>query len=214
MNCSIVYKKTSYDPTRDGINAYHAEFFHGKLLNEKIDDNNLGDVLTIPLKLQKNAFNLRYIFQPQRNLVVPEGVKLKLKSFTNISFFRVSFQKLFFAPYKKGDFSLGPESYYDLEDWLASFKHEEGLRQEIEIFYELILPEFGQIKKEFGPLEAVEFNLKPWRQSRLDISKKMLQVFPAIWSTEGIIFRQDVFDSIEEFFCWDYFHKGQFTIDR
>lgn len=213
MKCWVVYKKTSFASLKDGINAYHAQLFHGKLLNEKVNDNNLGDILTTPLKLQKNAYDLRHIFQPQRNLVVPESVKQKLKSFSNVSFYPIVFCKLFFAPYEKGDLSLGPESYYDLEDWLASFKHEEGLRQEIENFYELILPAHDRIKKDFSPFETVKFNLQPWCESQLDLSKEMLQIFPAIWSAKGIVFRQDVFELIEEFFTWDYFHKGQFTVD-
>lgn len=212
MRCTAVYKKVSYDPLRDGIDAYHAELFHGRLLNKKVDDNNLGDVLTIPLELEKDVFDLRYIFQPQRNLVIPESAKQRLSTVPQIAFYPVVFKKLFFAPYRTGDLSLGPESYYDLEPWLDSFRHEEGLRQEIENFYELILPAHDRLTKEFNNLRVIEFNLQTWRAARLTLSEEMFRTYPAIWSAEGIVFRQDIFEMIEEFFSWDYFHKGQLEV--
>ncbi len=211
MKYWIVYKKVAYNPLKDGIDTYHAALFHGRVCNKTIDDNNLGDALINPLHLEKNAYDLRYIFQPSRNLVVPESAKQKLVAFSNISFFPVVFNKLFFLPYKTGDLSVGPETFDEMENWLASFKNEEGLGQEIENFHELILPAHNKLKVKFKELQIVEFDLESWRKTDLELSEEMLQAFPAIWSSKGIIFREDVFKLIKEFFSWDYFHKLQFT---
>lgn len=214
MKCWAIKRRVAYDPLRDGIDTYHAALFHGTVRNKLIEHNNLGDTLTTPLQLEKNAYDLHYIFQPERNLVIPEGAKQRLIVFPNVAFFPVVFSKLFFLPYKKGDLSVGPETFYEMENWLASFKGEEGLRHEIEQFYELVLPNHDRLKLEFKNLHTVEFNLESYRKSRLELSQEMLQAFPAIWSREGIIFRQDVFDLIEEFFSWDFFHRGQFSLDE
>jgi hypothetical protein len=214
MKCWIVDKKVAYNPLEDGIDAYHAVLFHGRVRNKAIDDNNLGDTLINPLHLEKNAYELRYIFQPQRNLVIPESAKQGLVAFSNISFFPVVFNKLFFLPYKTGDLSVGPETFDEMEKWLASFKNEEALRQEIEKFYELILPTIDRLKVEYKNLQVVKFNLESWRKTELELSEEMLQAFPAIWSSEGIIFREDVFKLVKEFFSWDYFHKAQFDIGK
>jgi len=212
MKIAIVDKKVSYNPLIDGIDIYHAKLFHGRILNGKINDNHLGDELTTPLELEKDAFDLHYIFQPQRNLVIPQSAKQRLATVSQIMFFPVVFKKLFFVPYQKGDLSLGPNSSYDVEAWLGAFKHEEGLRREIESFYELVLPNYNKLQQEFTNLRRIEFNLVPWRKECLALSTEMLRTFAVIWSGKGIILRQDVFETIQEFFSWDYFHKVQLDL--
>jgi hypothetical protein len=214
MRCIAVYKKVAFDIVKDGITTYHSRFFHGKCVNSVVDDNNLGDVLQTRLLLEKNAYECRYIFQPRRNLVVPDSVRKRLCNLRNISFFQASFTKLFFCPYRKGDLSLGPDDFRELEQWWSSFRHDENLRQEIESFYELILPSQVRLMKEYPTAAPVAFNLEPWRTAHLDLSLAMLEHYPGIWSSEGIILRDDVFELIEEFFCWDYFNQVQFNVDQ
>lgn len=209
MKCLIVKKRTSFDAATEGMSAYHSAMFHGQFLNHIVDDNNLGDVLTNNLRLQKNAYDLRYIFQPQRNLVIPEAARHRLSGVPNISFFPVIFEKLFFASYRKGDLSLGPDSYHDLEKWLDSFKHEKNLLQEIEDFYEMILPNHSRVVNEFSGMHPVKFDLEPWRKVELALSTEMVSKYPAIWTVAGIVFRTDVFELIQQFFNWDYFNKAE-----
>jgi hypothetical protein len=134
--------------------------------------------------VSKQRLRLLVDFQPQRNLVLLESAKERLSDVPKIGFFQVTFEKLFFAPCSKGEFSIGPERYDDLGKWLAGFKHEERLRHQIEDFHELILP------------------------------VAMLSKFPAIWTPEGIVFRADIFKRIEDFFSWGYFHKGSSLLNE
>lgn len=212
MECVIVQRKVSYIPMRDGIDVYHACLYHGSVVNHEVDDNNLGDKLSIKLQLEKNAYDCRYIIQPHRNLIVPEGAKRKLEFAPNIAFFPVVFTKLFYVPFHKGDFALGPETFDDLQNWLDAFPHDEGLRREIEDFYELILPRHDRLVRMFHNLQRVRISLASWRDSSVDLSREMLSSYPVIWEPEGIIFRRDVFDLIQEFFCWDFFRRAQFAL--
>jgi hypothetical protein len=214
MRCIALYKKVAYDTVKDGISVYHARFFHGQFVNTVVDDNNLGDALQTRLLLEKNAYECRYIFQPQRNLVIPDSARKRLLNIRNIAFFQVSFTKLFFCPYRKGDQSLGPDDFREFKQWLSSFRHDEKLRQEIENFYELILPSHVRLMKEYPAATPVAFNLEPWRNAHLNLSSEMLERYPGIWSSEGIVLREDVFKLIEEFFCWDYFNRVQFNVDQ
>jgi hypothetical protein len=204
-----VYKKVSYRPDRDGIDAYHVALFHGRVVNKRVCDNNLGDELRFPLELEKDAYELRYIFQPQRNLVVPEDAKANLSGVRNVGFFPVVFTKLFYAPYRTGDLSLGPDSYYELNQWLDSFKNEERLRFEIDTFYELIIPSHERLAQQFAQIHNVQFDLPQGRKVQLALSAKMLLEFPVIWSHKGIIFREDAFRMVEGLFCWDYFDRSE-----
>jgi len=76
------------------------------------------------------------------------------------------------------------------------------------------LPSHLRVVKEYPKADYVTFNLETWRTRHLNLSSAMLECYPGIWSGEGVVFREDVFDLIEEFFCWDYFNRAQFKVDR
>lgn len=214
MTGVVINKKVSFHWSVDRINTYHSALFHGTVINKTVDDNNLGDALEIPLQLEKNAYDSCHIIKPNRNLVVPESAKQRLVGVQNISFFKVVFAKLFFVAFKEGDRSVGPEDFREFDLWLASFPHQEGLRHETENFYELVVPAHVRLLQEFKEVRAVGFTLKPGRASELALSEDMLLKYPVIWTTEGIVFRDDVYRLIEDFFRWDYFYRGPFTLAR
>jgi len=212
MNAVLVDKKTAVTWERDKLLTYHVEMFHGTVVNERIHDNHLGDGVSVPLRLEKNVYKSNYIIKPCRNLILPEGAKQRLDSISNIEFLQVLFTKLFFAPFEKGDHSFGPEDYRQLDSWLASFRNDGALRQEMHIFFELVVPKHTEVLPEFK--EVVTFDFKPdyWLPCTLALSREMLLKYPVMWSKDGVILREDVFKLIEEFICWDYFYKGVFTL--
>lgn len=160
MNCVIVAKKTSYDPEKDGITTFHAALFHGKFVNTKVDDHHLGDALTNPLRLEKNAYDCRHIIQPQRNLIVPQHIRERLAEVPNIDFFPVIFEKVFFTPAERGDFSVGPRNFSGFRKWWDSFRHEPRLKEEIEPFFELIIPELVRLQPTYADAARIQFNLQ------------------------------------------------------
>jgi hypothetical protein len=212
MRCFVVKRKVSYDPLKDGITTYHAALFHGNALNKKVDDNNLGDPLNTPLRLEKDVYDCTHIIQPDRNLVIPESVKRRLAAVSHIAFYAVIFEKLFFFPYKAGELSIGPEDSNDMESWLDSFPGQPSLTQEIEPFYELVLPSHERITPEFSDGHPVEFNLLDWKLSIVELSASMLRKYAAIWTVEGTLFREDVFNLVEPYFSWTFFNKGEFDL--
>jgi hypothetical protein len=213
MRCFVVKRKVSYDPLKDGITTYHAALFHGNVINKKVDDNNLGDRLNTPLRLEKDVYDCTHIIQPDRNLVIPESVKRRLAAVSHIAFYAVIFEKLFFFPYKTGELSIGPEDFNDMESWLNSFPDQPSLKQEIEPFYELVLPSHERITPEFSDVHPVEFSLLDWKLSIVQLSASMLQKYAVIWTVEGTVFREDVFNLVEPYFSWTFFNKGEFDLD-
>jgi hypothetical protein len=110
--------------------------------------------------------------------------------------------------------TAGPADFTEFRDWWNSFQHEPNLKYEIEPFFELVVPNLARLEPNFPDATSIQFNLVPWRTDQLRLCKAMLEKFPIIWTTEGVVFRHDVFESIETSFSWTYFHKAGMAIEN
>jgi hypothetical protein len=206
MRIQILYKKVSYSLELDRINAYHAALFHGRLRNQIIKDKHWGDALD-PLVIEKNVFDCKYVFQPQRNLVIPTAAMEKLTGFPHVGFQKVVFSKLFYCAYHKGSDEFGPRSCDQLGEWLDEFKHDPQLAATIEPFYELLIPNYRQVFSVDEHTQEYTFRsvMRNWLQSTLKLSPHLLSEYPMMWSNEGILVRSDIATLLHEHFDWDYF---------
>ena len=108
--------------------------------------------------------------------------------------------------------SVGPKDFSQFCSWWNSFKHEPNLLHEVEPFFELVIPELVRLEPNFPEATSVQFNLEPYRTSELKLCEAMLDKFPIVWTTEGIVFREDIFALIEASFSWTYFQRAQFVV--
>jgi hypothetical protein len=213
MNFYLIGKTTAFD----GINmtGYQSDMFHGDE-----SENNIrqviyayGDILEEKIHLDVNLYNLADIIKPSRHLVVSEKIKKILSGEKNIAFLQVVFDKIINVPYKPG---ILPDTYEKLfthqpYSFTSLYKHDPSLT--IGNYYELIAPEIYEIEANYDDLTEFEFEyLDSTATFELKLSKTMLNDNPVIWTSEGTIFRDFVFEKIKDFFNWDYFQKREYNI--
>jgi hypothetical protein len=115
--------------------------FHGLVEpKSQIDDNNLGDVLTQPLHVRKNVYNLSAVLKPSRNLLVAASLRKPLEAFNNIGFFPVTFSCLFCLNYDGPPTPEVLDNYDALIYWLSQVPHDPLLESQVPIYYELVIP--------------------------------------------------------------------------
>ena len=209
MNFYIVAKRTSFD----GINmtGYQSDMFHG----DEPEDNirqviyTYGDKLEERVHLEVNLFNLADIIKPSRHLVVSEKIKNILADVKNIAFLQVAFDKIINVPYKPGMLPDTHKNLFSREPYSFTSLYEHDPSLTIGNYYELIAPEIYIIEKSYSDLAEFCFKYPGSNYMyKLKLSRTMLNDNPVIWTSDGVIFRDFVFEKIEKYFNWDYFKKN------
>lgn len=212
MDFYLIWKKTSFD----GVNmtGYHCDMFHGC----EVENNPRTVIYTYEDKLEEkihlvvNLYNLGDIIKPCRHLVVSERVRNILAPVKNIAFLQVIFDKIINISYKAGiipDENLFTNQPYSFTNM---YKHDSSLI--IGNYYELIAPEIYEIEQNYDDITEFEFQYRETDLSfKLKLSKTMLNENHIIWTSEGIIFRDFVFDTIEQYYNWDYFERKKYSIN-
>jgi hypothetical protein len=73
----------------------------------------------------------------------------------------------------------------------------------------LILPRHDKIAAQFNERVTITFDSIAWPGTRgsLELSEKMLQDYPAIWTPEGFVLAPEFLAKIEQYVDWDYFRR-------
>ena len=214
MKIYIIEKKVVYSRDKDGILSWHANNFHGKWVNKVLGDRGVRDGELDSLKLEKNAYELKWIFKPERNFVIPDKLRVLLKKFKNVHFVKVEFTKLFLFAYRKNDFSLPFDTSVQIDKWFNSVVNDEQLHAVVGDFYELIPEMHDEVVDNYSDLHDVSFKsvARFGGAPNLLLSRSMLSENPVLWSPKGVNVRGDLFDVCESFFLWDYYLKEEVEI--
>lgn len=213
MKLYLVWKKTEFD----GINmtGYQCDMFHGCENENKFRKEiySYGDRLATQNHFDVNIYNLGEIIKPGRHLVVSEKIKKILESFNNIAFLQAIFDKIVNIPYEAGKLPDTCENLFTNQpiSFLNIYEHDPSLT--IGNYYELIAPEVYVIEENYHDTEKISFQYRETSLTfDLNLSELMLTENPIIWTSEGSIFRDFVFEKIASYFNWDFFEKKEYDI--
>jgi len=196
------------------IDAFHAEMFHGSCTRGGTPGyyckNYFPDSsLEHPLCLTKNVYKIADLFMPSAGTIVSEAVKERLSVLPNIAFFRVQFEKLFEFPYEEGDFSIYDDPCFTTaEDIIASSAHRPSLERRLQPYYELLIYRHQDIEPRFTDLSAVEMHIPQsvYRDPLIArLSVPMLERFPVLWHTHGLILAEKAYIILEDLVRPPYF---------
>jgi hypothetical protein len=205
-NCVILHRKLAF-ARPDDVDTFHSSMFHGTVDHRfPVADNHLGTTLATHLHLKKNVFDLASVIKPHRNLVVSSAIKDRLAVFQNVGFWEVVFTALYYIPYRPGDWSGIPEDYDDQVVWLDQMQNDPSLERKVSKYFELVVPQHSSVATRFTSPVPHHFTSLTYKTAvALDLSREMLNEYPAIWTAEGILMSEMFFRTIEDSINRRYF---------
>lgn|SRR5262249_58603993 len=203
--------------TEGRINEYHITLFHG---NAEVADRGwlsgsrmLGNDISQPLQLSRNAWRMPDVFQPGLTLIVSSRVRDVLASVPHIKLQLVQFKKLVNMAFQAGDFSYFQSRefrsdpwYYAPDNLIDRLPDTAELHEDVGTYYELLVSKGHEVNGPYEPLTLVRFPLDPrdpdGEEAR--ISASLLEDYPIIWDGR-VIFSERAFALIEPFIDREYF---------
>lgn len=176
-----------------------------------------GDKLRHPLRLTKNVYRIRDIFNPTGNWIVSGEVKSLLHDLRNVAFLRVEFECVFEAAFELDEpppREMTAEPVED-DDVFALFDHDDELAEKVGDWYELIVPDQRQIARELKkglttysiPRELTSSAL------RVDMAPHLFDEYPITWEG-GHFLRHDVFELLERFIDPHFFRTRRIPLQE
>lgn len=201
------------------LSFFHYLVFHGKEVQDapfwRMADPFVGNGLTNPLYLIRNARDIPSVFMPNITLIVSEAVKGKIEALPHTFFLPVHFHKVVnFPVYPAGDFSVASSPEYkkvlrktnDIEHFLERLPDVPSLHGSLPPYYELVVSRLSDIADQYPSVKDIVITMKTpsVRNRKMKLSADLLRDYPVVWYGYPV-FSETAFPLIKPYLDRDYF---------
>jgi hypothetical protein len=216
MKVFVVCALNNFDPQRHRANYFQHELFHGLAEYHPPYESRgcLGDSVAEPMSLSRSGRWVPAVFAPRAGLVVTEVVRAKLEGLPHVEFRPVRYERLFDFPYyPAGDTSYEQDPRYKKtlnragdSKLLERGKNVPAFHGLLPSCFELVVARLSDIIPQYTGLESIHCELPDCvvKEEDFMLSPAMMMDYPIVWWS-GTLFREDVFQRIEDHIDRDFF---------